>query len=134
MCAWVIGELAEAAWHAGRVDAAREHLAKLEAAAGSQPASWIGVGTRHAWAILAPEGNETLFQEALSADLDRWPFPRARILLAYGEWLRRQRRIAGSRAPLRNARDIFDAQALIASQHRSYRSHTSQPRDSRTAR
>jgi hypothetical protein len=73
MCAWVIGELAEAAWHAGRVDAAREHLAKLEAAAGSQPASWIGVGTRHAWAILAPEGNETLFQEALSADLDRWP-------------------------------------------------------------
>ena len=102
--AWVIGELAEAAWHAGRVDEAREHLAKLEAAAGSQPASWIGIGLRHARAMLAPDDNETHFQEAISADLDRWPFPRARLLLAYGEWLRRKRRIADSRVPLRSAR------------------------------
>jgi DNA-binding CsgD family transcriptional regulator len=114
MCAWVIGELAEAASHAGRVDEAREHLGKLEAAAGSDPPSWIGIGLRHARAILAAEGNETLFQEALSADLDRWPFPRGRVLLAYGEWLRRQRRIAESRAPLRSARDIFDALGCVA--------------------
>jgi DNA-binding CsgD family transcriptional regulator len=114
MSAWVIGELAEAAWHTGRVDEAREHLAKLEAATGSDPASWIGIGLRHARAILAPDDNETLFQEAISADLDRWPFPRARVLLAYGEWLRRQRRIAESRAPLRSARDIFDALGCVA--------------------
>jgi DNA-binding CsgD family transcriptional regulator len=39
----------------------------------------------------------------------RWPLYRARLLLALGQWLRRQRRIAESRAPLRAARDAFDA-------------------------
>src|SRR4029077_1538675 len=33
----------------------------------------------------------------------------ARLQLAYGVWLRRQRRPADSRAPLRAARDGFDA-------------------------
>ena len=114
MSAWVIGELAEAAWHTGRVDEAREHLTKLEAAAGPHPASWIAIGIRHARAMLASGDNEALFQEALSADLDPWPFPRARLQLAYGEWLRRQRRVADSRAPLRSARDIFDRLGCIA--------------------
>jgi DNA-binding NarL/FixJ family response regulator len=31
------------------------------------------------------------------------------LLLAHGEWLRRHRRIADSRAPLRAARETFDA-------------------------
>jgi DNA-binding NarL/FixJ family response regulator len=35
-------------------------------------------------------------------------------LLAYGQWLRRQRRIADSRAPLRGARDAFDAMGCAA--------------------
>jgi DNA-binding NarL/FixJ family response regulator len=42
-------------------------------------------------------------------DLSRWPFHRARLLLAHGVWLRRQRRPAESRAPLRAAREAFDA-------------------------
>jgi hypothetical protein len=33
----------------------------------------------------------------------------ARALLAYRQWLRRQRRITEPRAPLRDARDAFDA-------------------------
>lgn len=33
---------------------------------------------------------------------------RARVLLAYGAWLRRRRRAAESRAPLRAAREIFE--------------------------
>ena len=52
------------------------------------------------------------FEEALAADLDRWPFQRARLLLAYGRWLRRERRITESRGPLRAARDEFDALEL----------------------
>jgi DNA-binding NarL/FixJ family response regulator len=35
-------------------------------------------------------------------------------LLAYGQWLRRARRIADSRAPLRAARDTFDALGCAA--------------------
>ena len=66
-------------------------------------------------ALLADdEDAEQHFAEGLRADLDRWPFQRARLLLAYGEWLRRQRRIADSRAPLRTARDIFDALACAS--------------------
>ena len=42
-------------------------------------------------------------------DLERWPLARARLSLAYGTWLRRQRRVAESRAELRSARDLLDA-------------------------
>jgi len=38
---------------------------------------------------------------------------RARLLLAYGAWLRRQRRVAESRAPLRAAREAFDALGAV---------------------
>jgi DNA-binding CsgD family transcriptional regulator len=108
---WIIGELAEAAVHADRADEARAHLAAVEASAGTTPTNWVALGLRHARALLAadPDDAEQRFDEALSADLDRWPFARARLLLARGQWLRRQRRIADSRAPLRAARETFDA-------------------------
>jgi DNA-binding CsgD family transcriptional regulator len=64
--------------------------------------------------LLAPkEEAEPLFRDALAAELQRWPFPRGRVLLAYGEWLRRNRRVAESRAPLRAAREAFDAAGAI---------------------
>jgi DNA-binding CsgD family transcriptional regulator len=108
---WLIGDLAEAALHSGRVQAARARVAEVEAAAGDRPAIWIALGLRHARALLAETEQEATerFEEALAADLRRWPFQRARILLAQGQWLRRRRRIAESRAPLRAARDAFDA-------------------------
>jgi DNA-binding CsgD family transcriptional regulator len=46
---------------------------------------------------------------ALARELTDWPLTRARLRLAYGEWLRRQRRPADSRPHLRAARDAFDA-------------------------
>jgi DNA-binding CsgD family transcriptional regulator len=52
--------------------------------------------------------------EALGADLTHWPLQRARLLLAHGRWLRRRRRIAESRTPLRDARDAFDAMGCAA--------------------
>ena len=108
---WIIGELAEAALHADRTDEARVQLAAVEKSAGAAPASWLALGLRHARAVLAadPDDAAQRFDEALSADLDRWPFARARLLLAHGQWLRRQRHIADSREPLRAARDTFDA-------------------------
>ena len=107
---WLIADLAEAAVHADRVAEARELLAQVEATAGARPAVWIELNLRHARALLAPDDTEAqrCFDDALAVNLGRWPFQRARLLLAYGEWLRRQRRIADSRAPLRAARDTFD--------------------------
>ena len=57
---------------------------------------------------------EQLYQAALADGLANWPDYRARMLLRYGEWLRRQRRTAESRAPLREARDSFDALGLAS--------------------
>jgi DNA-binding CsgD family transcriptional regulator len=108
---WLIGDLAEAALHAERVQEGRARVAQVQAAVGETPAIWIALSLRHARAVLADGDHDAAdrFGEALSADLSRWPFQRARILFAYGQWLRRRRRIAESRAPLRAARDTFDA-------------------------
>jgi DNA-binding CsgD family transcriptional regulator len=106
-----IGDLAEAAVHADRSQAARGRLAEVEAMVGDAPAEWIAINLRHARALLADDEHEAAarFEEALTGGLDRWPFWRGRLLLAYGRWLRRRRRVADSRAPLREARDTFDA-------------------------
>jgi len=65
---------------------------------------------RHSRALLADDARaEGRFAEALNDELSGGRFERARLELAYGAWLRRQRRISDSRAPLRAARDAFDA-------------------------
>ena len=55
---------------------------------------------------------EQAFEIAITSSAAGWPFYTARALLAYGEWLRRQRRNADSRTPLREAARIFDALGL----------------------
>jgi hypothetical protein len=89
---------------------------QVEAASGDIPGTCIAVGLRHARAVLAQDSGEAArrFDEGLSADLTHWPLQRARLLLAYGQRLRRQRRIAESRPPLRDARDAFDAMGCAA--------------------
>jgi DNA-binding CsgD family transcriptional regulator/tetratricopeptide (TPR) repeat protein len=107
---WAIGNLAEAAVHSGHADEIRPVMEELERLAGQTPSPWLHVAMRHARALLADDADaEALFQAGLEADLTRWPFDRARLLLAYGAWLRRQRRVAEARVPLRAARDGFDA-------------------------
>ena len=107
---WLIGDLAEAARHVDRLDAARARVAQVEARVGDRPGTWIALELRHARALVAdPAEAGDRFDEALSSDLARWPFQRARLQLAYGQWLRRQRRVAESRGVLRAARDTFDA-------------------------
>ncbi len=46
-------------------------------------------------------------------DMLSWPFLRARVQLANGQWLHRQRQNAASRAPLRTACEAFDALGVI---------------------
>ena len=92
---WLIADLAEAAVHIDRLDAARTRVAQVEAMAGGQPGAWIALALGHARALVAePAEAGKRFDEALASDLTRWPFQRARIQLGYGQWLRRQRRVA----------------------------------------
>jgi DNA-binding CsgD family transcriptional regulator len=99
--------LAEAAAHAGRAEDIRPVLAELETV--TTPAPTLRLHLSYARAVLAgDEEAEELFLAALEADLARWPWLRARLELAYGRWLRRQRRVAESRQPLRSALTTFD--------------------------
>src|SRR5215204_5522611 len=69
--------------------ARRASSSMLTAPSENTPASWIQLGLHHASAVLAEDENaEALFQAALSAEVNRWPYQRARLLLAYGAWLR----------------------------------------------
>jgi DNA-binding CsgD family transcriptional regulator len=106
-----IGDLAEAAVHTGDLQMARGRLAEVTAIVGDAPPEWVAINLRHTRAVLADDEGDAVnrFEEALGANLDRWPFWRGRLLLAYGRWLRRHRRVTDSRAPLREARDVFDA-------------------------
>ena len=110
MRCWALGDLAEAAAHSGRREEARALLCQLEPMARQTQSPVLHLGLLCARPLLVPEGEaEPLFQAALARDMTRWPLYRARLQLAFGEWLRRQRRVAESRGPLRAARDAFDA-------------------------
>jgi len=107
---WALGNLAEAALRIGEAEHVRELVAGFEQPAVASPSPAFRQSIRHARALLADEAHaEARFAEALNDDLSGGRFERARLELAYGAWLRRQRRISDSRAPLRAARDTFDA-------------------------
>jgi len=111
---WSIGEFAEAAAYSGHQVEAHAIVADLERLARQTPSPWIHACLRSARALLATdEDAEELFEAALPAEVTRYPVMRARLQLAYGRWLRRQRRNADSRGPLRAARQAFDALGLI---------------------
>jgi DNA-binding CsgD family transcriptional regulator len=80
------------------------------------------VQLRYAKAVLADEEHaEPLYENAMKVGGDGWPFYAARAQLAYGAWLRRQRRMTESRAPLREAAQSFDALGLLRYAERARR-------------
>jgi ATP/maltotriose-dependent transcriptional regulator MalT len=108
--AWGLPDLIEAAAQLGEARTADEELNRLRSLAETTSGTFLRAGLQYVQPLLASdEDAEELYLDALSGDLSRWPCFRGRLLLAYGRWLRRRRRIAESRAPLRAARDSFDA-------------------------
>ncbi len=59
--------------------------------------------------VAADDQAEPLFIAALAQDLAPYPFLRARTRFSFGRWLRRRRRSADSRSPLRDSVVLFDA-------------------------
>ena len=111
---WAISDMVDAAIPAGRTADAARYLDALAEHRGLAASPWQRISMTCARAMLAADRGDdpaakAAFSEALAIDLERWPLPRARLLLAWGSWLRRQRRVAESRDPLRSARDLFDA-------------------------
>ena len=110
VASWALADLVEAAANIGRLDEARSHLSELESLTAATSGPLLHAQLAYARPLVAAEDEaEPLYQTALSSDLTSWPCYRGRLLLSYGRWLRRQRRVGESRAPLRAARDGFDA-------------------------
>jgi ATP/maltotriose-dependent transcriptional regulator MalT len=102
--------LADAAVHSGNEAAARSIIGDLERLLDETPSAGLRVLIGYARLVLADdEDAESMLETALHGEFARWPFHRARLELAYGAWLRRQRRPADSRPFLRAARETFDA-------------------------
>ena len=107
---WTISYLADAAAHAGRREEAGTLLGSAERLAGPSPATGPTIALQYTRAVLADAASaEELFRVALDGAGEPFPWHRARLQLAHGSWLRRQRRVVESRAPLRAARSTFDA-------------------------
>jgi len=107
---WALGYFAEAATHSGHHEHARTVTERLDEIDRTAASPVLQIGLRYARAVLAGDTAEAeeLFRSALDAVPPAWGFERGRLELAYGAWLRRRRRVAESRAPLRAARETFD--------------------------
>jgi DNA-binding CsgD family transcriptional regulator/tetratricopeptide (TPR) repeat protein len=105
-----LADFVEAAVFSGNTEAARGVIDEVERVSAPMPVPWVETMLHYSKALLAAsEDAEQFFLQGLGPAAKKWPFLRGRLLLAYGGWLRRQRRSANARAPLREARDIFDA-------------------------
>jgi DNA-binding CsgD family transcriptional regulator len=101
--------IVEAAVRTGRGDEARVVVNRIDASAPVTPSPLLHVQLQYARALLAPDDEaHGYYRAALAADLVRWPWARARIELAFGSWLRRQRRVVECRVPLRGACATFE--------------------------
>lgn len=99
-----VAYLAEAAVHCDHRAEATVLLAELDEEVGPTASAVLAGQRLYARAVLAPPGEEeNRYHEALAADLTSWPWYRARTELAFGQWLRRSRRVAESRSLLRAA-------------------------------
>ncbi len=105
-----LADFVEACVLSGNAEAASGVIDEIERLSAPMPVPWVWTMLQYGKALLgAPEDAEQFFLLGLGPAAKKWPFLRARFLLAYGGWLRRQRRPANARAPLREARDMFDA-------------------------
>lgn len=107
---YCLADYVEAAAACNHERAGAAAIREVERRSGPVAVPWVRMILSYCKALLAtPDRAERHFNDSLRIDAQSWPFRRGRSLLAYGEWLRRQRRMSDARAPLRTARDIFDA-------------------------
>ncbi|PXW25164.1 UNVERIFIED_CONTAM: regulatory LuxR family protein [Williamsia faeni] len=113
---WAFGDMVEAGLRSGHIREVTEIADRIYRQTDTSLASpWSQAALHYARPLLADDTHaDTAFQEALASSLSNWPWYRARLLLEYGSWLRRQYRIADARTPLRSARDSFDALAMAS--------------------
>jgi DNA-binding CsgD family transcriptional regulator len=102
-------DLVEAAVGCGQAHRLGDLLADLEHIAERSGSPFLHAELAAARPLLAADDDaERLFVVAIGPALRDHPFLRARTQFSFGRWLRRQRRPADSRTPLRESIDVFD--------------------------
>ena len=106
----VLIELVEAAMRTGRKAEAAAHVAAMQEANIAGLSSRLALVVAASAAMVAPDDRaRELFQETLALPgIERWQFDLARVRLAYGERLRRERAMVESRVQLNAALEIFE--------------------------
>ena len=107
----------DAALRVGEPERARAALDRFEAWAPVSTSQAVGGMLSRCRAVVSEDSAEAeaLFREACDQHaLDAPPSERARTQLAYGEWLRRERRKTDARTQLRNALDTFEGLGMAA--------------------
>jgi DNA-binding CsgD family transcriptional regulator len=104
-------DLVETAVRTGRQQEAAAHVAAMHAAGLARISPRLAMLTSASAALASPvEAAGPLFAQALAVPGGvRWPFDRARVQLAYGEYLRRARATSDARAHLSAALTTFEA-------------------------
>jgi DNA-binding CsgD family transcriptional regulator len=112
---WAFADLVDAAVRGdGDLDLVRRLHGEWEETAAAMGAPHLLVQVAYAAALLADSDTaEQRFRAAIEVSTAGWPFYVARSQLAYGGWLRRHRRGADARTPLREAARVFDALGLL---------------------
>jgi DNA-binding CsgD family transcriptional regulator len=107
---WVVLDLVEAAERSGRHDAAVAHVRAAQAAGIPAISSRLALHCAAGAALVAASDQAgAMFEQALATpDAESWPFDLARVELAYGEHLRRQRSTTSARHHLAAAVAAFD--------------------------
>jgi DNA-binding CsgD family transcriptional regulator len=105
----VVPDLVEACFRTARADLAWEWLSHLPDTDAPRPAETSGLVLRSRALLAPPDRADALFRDALCAlaTIER-PLEQARTALLYGEHLRRERRRADAREPLRSALQTFE--------------------------
>jgi len=108
-------DLVEAAAGSGQTSRLTDVIADLEAISLHSAPPILRLNLACARPLLATDDQaEHLFTAALGQDLAGYPFLRARTLFSSGRWLRRRRRSAESRSPLRESVALFDTLGAAA--------------------
>jgi DNA-binding CsgD family transcriptional regulator len=107
--AWLLTDLMDAAALSGRLGEVRPLHAELSDLARRSGSPQLLVATAASAPLLADHRQaEAVFATAFAAGVEQWPWQHGSLLLAFGRWLRRQRRPAQSREALRSAYALYE--------------------------
>ena len=119
---WLAGDLAEAALRADRLNECKRLVEEIIDEGRANPTTYLRRQTLYATALLASDAkSDECFEVCIEVEPSAGDMFSGRLKLAYGIWLRRQRRVRQARVVLREARELFAHLGTVGFLHRADR-------------